>query len=120
MEFLTTAKSYPPPSSMVPTVSVKELLATKGSEVWSVAPETLVYDAIQVMTDRRVGALLVMNGGRLVGMFSERDYLRRVILQDRTSKSTRVGDIMTSDVTTVNPRGWRARRTRSRRMPSAL
>ena len=102
MEFSTTAQSYPAPSSMVPAVSVKELLATKASKIWSVAPETLVYDAIQIMTDRRVGALLVMSSESLVGIFSERDYLRRVILQHRTSKSTRVGDIMTSEVTTVS------------------
>ena len=103
MEFSTNAQSYPPPSSMVPTVSVQELLATKGSKIWSVEPETLVYDAIQIMTDRRIGALLVMSSERLVGIFSERDYLRRVILQHRTSKTTCVGHIMTSEVITVSP-----------------
>ena len=83
--------------------TVAQLLAVKGREVWSVPPDATVYTALEVMAERGVGALLVMDGDRLVGVVSERDYARKVILLDRVSKSTAVSDIMTSDLHTVPP-----------------
>ena len=84
-------------------ISVKELLTEKGRHVWSISPEDTVYDAIKIMDERHVGALTVMNGEKLVGIISERDYARQVILKDRTSKETRVEEIMTRDVIHAEP-----------------
>ncbi len=78
--------------------NLRQLLARKGSEVFSVEPGDSVYRAIEVMADRGVGALLVMDAGRLVGVVSERDYARKVILRERASKQTQVREIMTEDV----------------------
>lgn len=83
--------------------TVAHVLAGKGSEVWSVAPSTTVYRALEEMADKEVGALVVMDGERLVGIVSERDYARKVILLDRVSKRTLVSEIMTTDVHTVTP-----------------
>jgi CBS domain-containing protein len=80
------------------------VLRSKGGEIWSVAPQTCVYDALEIMADREVGALLVMEGSHLAGVVSERDYARKVILQGRSSKDTAVSEIMTSEVVTVTPR----------------
>jgi CBS domain-containing protein len=84
-------------------VSVGQLLRSKGNHVWSVSPETTVYDAIKVMADKEVGALLVMDGDKLAGIVSERDYARKVILRGRSSKNTPVRDIMTERVLYVRP-----------------
>jgi len=83
--------------------TVSQVLAEKGSEIWSVAPHQTVFEAIQVMAIRRVGALLVMDGEQLAGVVSERDYAREVILKGRSSKETPVKDIMTSEVVTASP-----------------
>ncbi len=83
--------------------TIASILQTKGSAVWSIPPQASVYDAIAMMADRRVGALLVMSGATLAGIISERDYARKVILQGRSSKDTPVGEIMTGDVITVTP-----------------
>jgi len=80
---------------------VKHLLAGKGSAVYAVAPDASVYEAIQQMAEKNVGALAVIKGDQLVGIFSERDYARKVILKDRSSRDTLVGDIMTPSVVTV-------------------
>jgi CBS domain-containing protein len=80
---------------------VKQLLAAKGRQVWSVEPNSLVTDAIRIMTTRRVGALPVIHSGKLEGIFSERDCLRRVVLPDRSPKTTAVSDVMTSVVVSV-------------------
>lgn len=83
--------------------TVGDILDVKGRVVHAVAPTTMVYDAIAKMDECRVGALLVMEGERLVGIVSERDYTRRVILRGRASRDTPVSDIMTADVLTVQP-----------------
>ena len=84
--------------------TVGDLLAVKGRQIYAVEPSLMVYDAIAQMDQHRVGALLVMDGERLVGIVSERDYTRRVILHGRASRSTPVEDIMTRDVITVERR----------------
>jgi CBS domain-containing protein len=84
-------------------VRVKQLLGRKGQEVWSVDADEPVLEAIQMMADRRVGALPVTRGGELVGVISERDYARKVILLGRSSAETPVWQIMSSPVVTVTP-----------------
>jgi CBS domain-containing protein len=83
--------------------NIGHLLATKGHDVWAVAPADSVLDAIRVMAERGVGALLVMDGRKLVGIISERDYARRVILKGRSSDQTRVDAIMTTRVSYAEP-----------------
>lgn len=83
-------------------VSVRQLLNRKGVEVLSISAQATVRDALTLMAKREVGALLVMEGGELLGIISERDYARKVILMGRTSKDTRVGEIMSTDLTTVS------------------
>ena len=83
--------------------TLKTLLASKGSEVWSVSPSDTVYQAIEFMSEKQIGALLVMDGEHLVGMLSERDYARKVILEGRSSRDCPVKDIMTSRVVCVPP-----------------
>ena len=82
---------------------VKHLLESKGSSVFSITPDAPVLDAIKHMAEHRVGALLVMRGDELVGVLSERDYARKVILQGRSSSQTAVSDIMTGKPLTVGP-----------------
>ena len=84
-------------------LQVKHLLAEKGSEVHTIGPDDPVLLAIQKMADRRIGALLVMRGDELVGMVSERDYARKIVLRGRSSSATPVRDIMTADVITTIP-----------------
>jgi CBS domain-containing protein len=83
--------------------TVGQLLRVKGSEVFSVAPQDSVLHAIEVMATRHVGALLVMSQGSLIGIISERDYARKVILKNRSSHDTPVSDIMTSPAVNVTP-----------------
>jgi len=77
------------------------LLEAKAPEVFAIGPNAPVLDAIKLMADKRIGALLVMDAGRLVGIVSERDYARKVVLQGRSTKDTPVRDIMTAEVMTV-------------------
>lgn len=83
--------------------TIAAVLANKSSEVFSIAPTETVYRAVEMMAGRRVGALLVMTGDKLLGIISERDYARKVILLDRSSRQSKVQDIMTAPVTTVSP-----------------
>jgi CBS domain-containing protein len=83
--------------------TVEQLLQAKGTEVFSVTPQDSVLHAIEVMATRHVGALLVMQQGALIGIISERDYARKVILKNRSSHDTPVGDIMTSPAISVTP-----------------
>jgi len=85
------------------TTHARQLLNEKGHKIHSVSPETMVYDAIKLMTEVKVGALLVIENDNLVGIISERDYTRKVILENRSSHETPVKDIMTSEVLTVTP-----------------
>ena len=78
--------------------TIKRLLETKGREIFTVGPDQWVFDAIQKMADKSVGALLVMTSGKPVGIISERDYARNVILQGRSSKETKISEIMTTTV----------------------
>ena len=80
---------------------VSEILRRKGSNVYSISPEDTVFDAIALMADREVGALMVMENQQAVGIISERDYTRNVILKNKSSKDTHVSDIMTSELITV-------------------
>ncbi len=83
---------------------VKKLLEGKGDHhVWSVSPTSMVIDALQLMSEKNIGSVLVMDDERLVGIFSERDYARKGILQGRKAKSTPVAEVMTSEVITVSP-----------------
>lgn len=83
---------------------VSELLKQRAGTLWHVRPDDSVFTALELLAQYEVGALVVMDGGRLVGVISERDYTRKVALQGRHSKTTRVAEIMTAQVLTVGPR----------------
>ena len=83
--------------------TVNQLLQMKGTQIFSVAPHDSVLRAIEIMATRHVGALLVMNEGTLLGIISERDYARKVILKNRSSHDTPVSDIMSSPAVSVTP-----------------
>jgi CBS domain-containing protein len=83
--------------------TVRSVLRSKGQEVWQISPDACVYDAIEMMALKRVGALLVISEGRLVGVVSERDYARKVILQGKSSKESLVKEIMASPAICVTP-----------------
>lgn len=83
--------------------SIKSVLADKGDAVCSISPETTVLDAIRIMSEQRIGSLVVLSAGRLVGIVTERDYARKVILMGRQSRETQVHEIMTAPVLYLTP-----------------
>jgi CBS domain-containing protein len=84
-------------------ITVKELLKKKSGDIWSISPQTSVYQALELMAQKEVGALLVIENDKLVGIFSERDYARKIILKGKASKETAVSELMTTSVYYVTP-----------------
>ncbi len=82
---------------------VSDILRIKGNGVWSTTPDASVYDALQLMAERDIGALLVLEAGQIAGIFSERDYARKVVLRGKFSRDTKLRDVMTRSVVTVTP-----------------
>tara|TARA_B110001454_G_scaffold154591_1_gene143896 strand:- start:1169 stop:1603 length:435 start_codon:yes stop_codon:yes gene_type:complete len=78
--------------------TIAQLLKTKGDQIWSVEPKATIFEALEIMSEKEIGALLVMEDGKLTGIFSERDYARKVILKGKSSKETQVGELMTKKV----------------------
>ncbi len=83
--------------------TVRQLLQAKGYDIWAVAPESAVLDALKLMADKNIGAVLVIDHGNLVGILSERDYARKVVLKEKASRNTPVREIMTERVVCVHP-----------------
>lgn len=83
--------------------TVRDLLRVKGNVVWSVPPDTTVFETLELMSDRNIGAVLVMEGSALIGIVSERDYARKVEMEGRSARDTTVREIMTRRVLTVQP-----------------
>ena len=83
--------------------TVKQLLESKDNNVWSISPEATVFEGLQVMAEKNIGALLVTRGDKLVGIFSERDYARKVILKGKASKDTAISELMTKEVVYTTP-----------------
>jgi CBS domain-containing protein len=88
---------------MTPVGTIREILSHKGPATWTISPDATVFDAIQLMADKNIGALLVTQGGKLAGVISERDYTRKVALKGRMSKDTPVRDILSGGVIHVTP-----------------
>jgi CBS domain-containing protein len=82
---------------------VRDILTAKGREVWTIEPDATVFQALEQMAEKNVGALVVLEGERLIGVLSERDYARKIILEGRTSRQTRVHEIMSGEVVCVDP-----------------
>jgi len=85
------------------TVPISSLLHHKSQALWSISPDATVFEAIKLMADKNIGALLVLSDGKLVGLFTERDYARKIALQGKSSRETRVREIFTGVVITVRP-----------------
>jgi CBS domain-containing protein len=83
--------------------TISQLLREKGQQTWKISPDASVYDALKLMAEKDVGALIVMDGERLAGVFSERDYARKVILKNKSSKNISVAEIMSSTVISIPP-----------------
>ena len=84
--------------------NIGAILNQKGGEIFSVSPEATVFDAVSLLSEKNIGAVLVMNGDKLVGLLSERDYTRKVMLRGKRSRETTVAEIMSTDLKTVQPR----------------
>jgi CBS domain-containing protein len=83
--------------------TVKNVLQAKENNIWSIAPDAIVFDALKIMAEKNIGALLVMQKEKVAGIFSERDYARKIVLKGESSHTTAVKDVMTSGVLTVQP-----------------
>jgi CBS domain-containing protein len=83
--------------------TIRQILNKKGNQVYSVAPETTVYDTLKLMADKNIGAVIVLNDGKLCGIISERDYARKVVLKGKFSKEIPVNEIMSSNVICIDP-----------------
>lgn len=83
--------------------TVNDLLGVKGCDVWTISPDSTVYEALKMMADKNIGALVVLDGDNVAGIFSERDYARKVVLQGKFSRETLVREIMTEEVVSVRP-----------------
>ncbi len=83
--------------------SVQDILNTKGTDVWSVKPDDIIFDAIKLMADKGIGALLVMEEDKLVGIVTERDYARKVVLEGKSSREASIHEVMTKKVLCVSP-----------------
>ena len=88
---------------MTTNYPISSVLVHKSSAVWTIAPEATVFEAIKLMADKNIGSVLVMSGNQLVGVFTERDYTRKIALQGKSSKETRVREILRPDVITISP-----------------
>jgi CBS domain-containing protein len=88
---------------MIPSGSINEILDHKGSTVWTIAPDATVFEAIQMMSDKNIGALLVTERDKLIGIISERDYTRKVALKGKSSKELKVREIIPDRVFSVTP-----------------
>jgi len=84
-------------------LKIVDVLKTKDNNIWSISSRETAYKALEIMADKNIGALLVIDEGKLVGVFSERDYSRKVILKGKSSKETNVGELMSSPVFSINP-----------------
>ena len=82
---------------------IRDVLTTKGNSMWTVDPKATVYEALEIMADKNIGALLVVNGGKLIGIFSERDYARKVVLKGRHAQDIQIEELMTKEVYSVTP-----------------
>jgi CBS domain-containing protein len=83
--------------------TIKHIMRLKGKEIWSTAPDAKVFEALKVMAEKDIGAMPVLDGKKLVGIFSERDYARKVILKGKSSKKTPVSEIMSTNLITITP-----------------
>lgn len=83
--------------------TIRHILEVKGHDLWSLGPQASVYDALRMMSDKDVGALIIMEGDKMVGIMSERDYARKVVLLGKTSRETHVSEIMSKMVFTLHP-----------------
>ena len=84
-------------------ITIEKLLNNKNNQIWSVEPKTSIFEALKIMSDKEIGALLVLEDEKLVGIFSERDYARKVILKGKSSINTQVGELMTKKVLYIDP-----------------
>ena len=83
--------------------AVSSILRNKGNVIFTIVPETMVYEALEIMVEKNVSALLVMENDKLAGIFTERDYARKIVLKGKASKETTIGEVMTRDLITVAP-----------------
>jgi CBS domain-containing protein len=84
-------------------IRIKDILVTKGNDVWSIGPDNTVFEALELMAEKEAGALLVMDEGKVKGLFSERDYARKMVLKGRASQQTNIREVMTDRVICTSP-----------------